>query len=51
MKVERLYGQKFKTRRAAKDETIAWLHSTLAYINPVQFEKNWLVNQPKQANS
>ena len=59
LKVERLYGQRLKTRRAAKDETIAWLlwynrtrlHSTLAYISPVQFEQNWLANQPKQANS
>ena len=25
LKVARLYGQKFKTRREAKDETIAWL--------------------------
>ena len=57
--MERLYGQKFKTRREAKDETIAWLlwynrarlHSALAYISPVQFEQNWLANQPKQANS
>ena len=59
LKVERLYWQRLKTRRAAKDETIAWLlwynrarlHATLAYISPVQFEQNWLVNQPKQANS
>ena len=44
LKVERLYGQKFKTRREAKDETIAWLlwynrtrlHSTLAYVSPVR---------------
>ena len=58
LKVERLYGQKFKTRREAKDETIAWLlrysrtrlHSTLAYVSPVQFEQNWLAKQPKQAN-
>ena len=59
LKVERLYGQKFKTRREAKDETIAWLlwynqtrlHSTLDYVSPLQFEQNWLANQPKQANS
>ena len=59
LKVERLYAQRFKTRRAVKDETIAWLlwynqallHSTLAYTSPVQFEQNWLANQPKQANS
>ena len=56
--MERLYGQKFKTRRKAKDETIAWLlwynrarlHSTLAHISPVQFEQNWLANQPKRAS-
>jgi len=36
---------------------MAWLlwcertrtHSTLASISPVQFEQNWLANQPKQA--
>ena len=36
-------------------EIIAWLlrynqtrlHSTLAYISPMQFEKNWLAAQPK----
>ena len=48
-------GQRFDTRRQAKDEIIAWLlrynqtrlHSTLAYISPMQFEKNWLAAQPK----
>jgi putative transposase len=59
LKVERLYGQRFKTRRDAKDEVVAWLtwynsrrlHSTLNYISPMQFEKNWLAALPKQANS
>jgi len=59
LKVERLYGQKFKTRGEAKYATIAWrlwnnrprLHSTLANVSPVQFEQNWLANQPMQANS
>ena len=59
LKVERLYGQRFDTRRQAKDEIIAWrlwykqtrLHSTLAYVSPMRFEKNWLSAQPKQANS
>jgi len=59
LEVERLHGQKFKTRREAKGETIAWLlwynrtrlHSTLAYVSPVQSEHNWLANQPKQAGS
>ena len=47
------------TRRAAKDEAIAWLlwhnqtrlHSTLNYISPVQFEQGWLAAQAKQVNS
>ena len=59
LKVERLYGQRFVTRRQAKDETIAWLlwynqtrlHSTLAYVSPVRFEQDWLAAQAKQANS
>ena len=59
LKVERLHGQRFETRRQAMDETIAWLlwynstrlHSTLAYVSPMQFEQNWLDAVPKQANS
>ena len=59
LKVERLHGQRFKTRGHARDETIAWLlwynctrlHSTLAYVSPMKFEQDWLANQPRQANS
>ncbi len=59
LKVERLHGQRFETRRHAMDETIAWLlwynstrlHSTLAYLSPMQFEQNWLAALPKQASS
>ena len=59
LKVERLHGQRFTTRREAKDEIIDWLlwynrarlHSTLAYVSPMQFEQDWLANQPNQANS
>ena len=59
LKVERLHGQRFVTRRQAKDETIAWLlwynkarlHSTLAYVSPMQFEQTWLAAQPRQASS
>lgn len=50
LKVERLHGQRFKTRRHAKDEIVAWLlwynsarlHSTLGYISPMQYEKDRL---------
>jgi putative transposase len=59
LKVERLYGQKFETRRQVKDEVIDWLlwynrarlHSTLAYASPMKFEQDWLANQPRQVNS
>lgn len=54
LKVERLHGLKFKTRRAAKDEVMNWLlwynqdrlHSTLLYVSPMQYEKNWQMLQP-----
>lgn len=43
LKVERLHGQRVKTKREAKDEIVAWLlwynrarlHSTLAYASPM----------------
>jgi transposase InsO family protein len=57
--VERLHGQRFQTRRQAKDEAIEWLlwynrtrlHSTLAYVSPMRFEEDWLTAQAKQAKS
>jgi putative transposase len=59
LKVERLHGRRLKTRREAKDEIIDWLlwynrarlHSTLAYVSPMQFEQEWLGNQPSQLSS
>ena len=57
LKVERLHGQRFKTRRQAMNEVIAWmlwynrsrLHSTLGYVSPMRFEENWRTDQPWQA--
>jgi putative transposase len=57
LKVGRLHGCKFETRRQAMDEVIDWLtfynhrrlHSTLGYISPMQFENNWLAAQLKKA--
>lgn len=59
LKVERLHGQRFVSRRQAKDEIIAWLlwynktrlHSTLAYVSPMQFEQEWLAAQARQVSS
>lgn len=49
LKVERLHGMTFETRRAAKDEVVDWLifynrkrlHSTLGYVSPMAFEEIW----------
>ena len=57
LKVGRLHGMRFKTRRQAMDEVIDWLtfynhrrlHSTLGYLSPMQFEKNWFAAQLKNA--
>jgi putative transposase len=59
LRVERLHGQRLKTRREAKGEIIDWLlwynrarlHSTLAYVSPMQFELDWLADQPRQVSS
>ncbi len=57
LKVGRLNGQKFSTRRHAKDEVVAWLtfynhsrlHSSLGYVSPMTFEKNWHAAQQDKA--
>ena len=57
LKLGRLHGMRFDTRRQAMDEVIDWLtfynhrrlHSTLGYISPMQFENNWLAAQLKKA--
>jgi len=48
LKVERLHGEHFETRRQGKDEALDWLlwynqtrlHSTLNYVSPIQFEQD-----------
>jgi putative transposase len=57
LKVARLHGRRFETRRDAMDEVIDWLtfynhrrlHSTLGYVSPMQFERAWLAAQEKRA--
>jgi putative transposase len=52
LKVERLHGQHFETRRQGKDEALDWLlwynqtrlHSTLNYVSPIQFEQTSAFN-------
>jgi transposase InsO family protein len=57
LKVARLHGRHFATRRAAMDEIIDWLgfynsrrlHSTLDYVSPMTFEQNWFAAQQGEA--
>lgn len=57
LKVGRLYGMRFETRRQAMDEVIDWLtyynhkrlHPTPGYISPMQFGQNWFAAQLKDA--
>ena len=53
LKVARLHGRRFATRRAAMDEVIDWLgfynstrlHQTLDYVSPMVFEQRWRAAQ------
>ena len=57
LKVARIHGRRFETRRQAMDEVIDWLafynhrrlHSTLGYVSPMKFEENWLASQNRLA--
>ena len=57
LKVGRLHGRRFDTRRDAMDEIVDWLgfynhrriHSSLGYVSPMQFERTWLAAQQRQA--
>jgi putative transposase len=54
-----LHGQRFKTRRQAMDEVVAWmlwynrtrLHSTLSCVSPMRFEENWQAIQTLPASA
>ncbi len=53
LKVARLHGRRFATRRAAMDEVMDWLgfynstrlHQTLGYVSPMAFENRWFAAQ------
>ena len=59
LKVGRLYGRRFATRREAMDEVIDWLmfynhrrlHSTLGYVSPMKFEQCWFAAQQQERKS
>jgi len=59
LKVGRLYGRRFATRREAMDEVIDWLtfynhrrlHSTLDYVSPMTFEQRWIADQQQDKKS
>ena len=59
LKVGRLYGRKFATRREAMDEVMDWLnfynhkrlHSTLGYVSPMTFEQRWTAAQQQDRQS
>jgi putative transposase len=59
LKVGRLYGRRFATRREAMDEVIDWLtfynhrrlHSTLGYVSPMTFEQRWFAAQQQERKS
>ena len=59
LKVGRLYGRRFASRREAMDEVIDWLnfynhtrlHSTLGYVSPMTFEQRWNADQQQDRKS
>ena len=59
LKVGRLYGRRFATRRDAVDEVMDWLnfykhtrlHSTQGYVSPMTFEQRWIAAQQQDRKS
>lgn len=57
LKRARTHGVRFATRQAAQSEVMDWLafynstrlHSTLGYVSPMRYEKNWLAAQERKS--
>lgn len=57
LKRARMHGRRFATRRAAQFEVMDWLafynatrlHSTLGYVSPMKYERNWLAAQARKS--
>ena len=59
LKVGRLYGRRYATRRQAIDEVVDWLtfynhkrlHSTLGNVSPMTFEQRWIAARQQDRKS
>jgi transposase InsO family protein len=57
LKRARTHGQWIETRQAAQSQVMNWLafynatrlHSTLGYVSPMHYEKNWLSAQLRKS--
>lgn len=57
LKRARVHGRRFETRHAAQSEVMDWLafynatrlHSTLGYVSPMKYERNWLADQDRKS--
>jgi len=57
LKRARTHGRRFATRQEAQSEVMDWLafynatrlHSTLGYVSPMNYEKNWLAAQVRKS--
>jgi transposase InsO family protein len=57
LKRARIHGNRFATRQSAQSEVMDWiafynatrLHSTLGYVSPMKYEKNWLAAQARKS--
>jgi len=57
LKVARVHGRRFETRRQIMDEVMNWfafynfkrLHSTLGYVSPMEYERQWYAANQRNA--